>query len=91
MDTSGQVPVESTRRRKRKRCRNCDKPFQTKLNWKTRKVLFCSDACRKEFHHHGSAFGPLRIKLEKMIDSRFRELVKKISGLEQRVSRLEAR
>jgi len=61
------------------------------MNWKNRKLLFCSDACRKEFHHHGSAFGPLRIKLEKMIDARFRELVQKIAGLEQRVSRLEAR
>lgn len=91
MDTPEQPSIESTPPRKRKRCQNCFKLFSTKLNWKTRKVLFCSDACRKEFHHHGSAFGPLRIKLEKMIDARFRELVQKIAALEQRVGRLEAR
>jgi hypothetical protein len=50
-------------RYKRKRCRNCDAKFLlTKPN-----RLFCSTACKNEYGRHGSAFGPLRVKLEKLV------------------------
>ena len=50
-------------RYKRKRCRNCDAKFPlTKPN-----RLFCSTACKNEYGRHGSAFGPLRVKLEKLV------------------------
>lgn len=48
---------------KRKRCRNCDALFpMTKPNRE-----FCSDECRKQFHHFGCAFGPLEEKIRKMV------------------------
>jgi len=50
-------------RYKRKCCRNCDKKFPvTKPN-----RMFCTTACKNEYGRHGSAFGPLRIKLEKLV------------------------
>lgn len=50
-------------RYKRKRCRNCDKKFPlTKPNRQ-----FCTTACKNEYGRHGSAFGPLKIKLEKLV------------------------
>lgn len=71
----------------RTRCKNCDKRIpKTKVNRK-----FCDDACRKEFHHHGSAFGPLRIKLEKMIAVAVKDLKVQLAAINARVKRLEAR
>lgn len=50
-------------RYKRKRCENCDKKFPlTKPNRR-----FCTTACKNEYGRHGSAFGPLKIKLEKLV------------------------
>jgi hypothetical protein len=46
-----------------KRCLNDNKQFrQVKKN-----KVFCCDACRREYNRFGSAFGPLREKLEKMV------------------------
>lgn len=47
----------------RKRCDNCGAWFPL-----TRpKRRFCKDECKDEFHYHGSAFGPLKIRLEKLV------------------------
>lgn len=47
----------------KKRCRNCNKPFPlTKVN-----RAFCRQECKNEFHNFGSAYGPLKARLEKMI------------------------
>ena len=55
----------------RKRCLNCAKLFEMTRQGKR----FCSDACRKEFHHYGAAYGPLRDKLEALIEKRVKEQV----------------
>jgi ribosomal protein L37AE/L43A len=65
----------------RKRCDNCDKRFH-----KNRKdQRFCCGNCRKEFFANGgNAFGPLKVRLEK--------LVKQLIGpLETRINQLDGR
>lgn len=47
----------------RKRCKNCPKMFpKTRPNRE-----FCTPACKKEFHRHGSAFGPLKETLQNLV------------------------
>lgn len=75
---------------KKKRCENCFALFERKKHAPSTK-RFCSDRCRKEFHHHGSAFGPLRVRLEKMIAQGVKELKVRLDGIEARVKRLESR
>lgn len=49
--------------RKRKRCDNCGEWFPlTKPNRR-----FCNTQCKNEFGSHGSAFGPLKTKIENLI------------------------
>lgn len=65
-------PIEETPGPKilrRRRCDNCNRLYRpTKEDQR-----FCRDAvkgkpnfCRYEFHKHGSAFGPLKTRLEKL-------------------------
>jgi hypothetical protein len=50
---------------KRRRCRNC---FKWLVIGKQQNKVFCSPECKKEFHHYGAAYGPLKLKLEKLIN-----------------------
>jgi len=60
---------------------------------------FCTDKdpgkgnCKDEFHRNGGAFGPLKIKLEKLVAKmareKFKELSAQIEALEKRVGELE--
>lgn len=70
---------------KRKRCINCDSLFPlTKENRK-----FCCDNCRKEFHANGgNAFGPLKIRLEKLVNKQVGKLAAHIRALEGDVAEL---
>jgi hypothetical protein len=53
----------------KQRCKNCPKFFP-----KTRRNrAFCSAQCKKEFHEHGSAFGPLKDRLTKLIEQHSKE------------------
>jgi len=47
----------------KKRCLNCDKKFEK--NRPNRK--FCQQSCKDEYNRHGSAFGPLKTRLERII------------------------
>lgn len=56
-------PAPEARKFPRRRCDNCGKLYpQTKPHKR-----FCKGQCKKEFHQHGSAFGPLKQRIEKMI------------------------
>jgi hypothetical protein len=51
------------------RCKNCPKFFpKTRPNRE-----FCSQDCKDEFNRHGSAFGPLRERLTKLIEKASKE------------------
>lgn len=66
----------------RKRCKNCPKMFpKTRPNRE-----FCSPACKKEFHRHGSAFGPLKETLQNLVKGWLKEFRAEIEG---RLDRLE--
>jgi hypothetical protein len=68
------VPTANQPSRRRKRCLNDNKLFIPARNVPDQK--FCSDACRKEFHHHGSAFGPMKLGLYARIDKKYAALEK---------------
>lgn len=58
----------------RKRCVNCPKFFlQRAVNKR-----FCSDQCRKEFFRYGSAFAPLKEKLEAMVTKWMKDYAAKV-------------
>jgi hypothetical protein len=57
----------------RRRCDNCGKLFpRTRTDKK-----FCDDNCRKEFHRHGAAYGPIKQALEKLIEKTVKSEVQK--------------
>ena len=57
----------------RRHCRNCNKWF-----WRVRpNKLFCSVQCSREFKRYGSAFGPLKDYLTKLIETTAGEIVAK--------------
>ena len=65
---------------------NCNAWFPlTKPNRK-----FCCSKCKDEFGQHGSAFGPLKTRIETMMKRHTNELREQISKLERRVSVLES-
>jgi hypothetical protein len=75
---------------KRRRCRNCGS--FTPLNRPNK--IFCSEECGREFRRHGSAFGPLKFQLEKLVrawmksyqqdmDANFIRLQKRVDALER--------
>ena len=61
---------------RRRRCDNCNALFQPTSSYPVQR--FCQKACRFEFHKHGSAFGPLKIKLEKLTLKTVREETAKL-------------
>jgi len=71
----------------RRHCHNCNRLYWPETPWQR----FDTEQCRKEFHHHGGAFGPLKIRLEKIIRVSIKELKVKIADLERRIVRLESR
>lgn len=78
MNYDGSVPTAKSAKLRRKRCLNDNKLFTPKPNVPDQK--FCCDPCRKEFHRHGSAFGPMKAGLYKAID-------KKVAGIERDMRR----
>jgi hypothetical protein len=63
------TPESTAKKFKRRRCDNCGDWFPlTKANRK-----FCKDQCKDEFHNHGSAFGPLKVTLTKLVEKLTRE------------------
>lgn len=71
-----QHPEKSDKPLRRRRCDNCFGIFQPTKKW----ARFCKDQCRKEFHQHGSAFGPLKTRLEKLTVATVKECVKSIEA-----------
>jgi hypothetical protein len=75
----------------KKRCKNCPKMFpKTRANRE-----FCSPACKKEFHRHGSAFGPLKETLQNLVKGWLKEFrldtEARLDQLEKQVAMLEGR
>jgi hypothetical protein len=66
------VPTTDSAKLRRKRCLNCNKLFVPARNVPNQK--FDKDHCRKEFHRHGSAFGPMKLGLHKAIEKKYAEL-----------------
>lgn len=65
------VPTEAAALAKfpKARCKNCPKFFpKTRPNRE-----FCSQDCKDEYNRHGSAFGPLRERLTKLIEKTSKE------------------
>jgi hypothetical protein len=65
------VPTEPAALAKfpKSRCKNCPKFFpKTRPNRE-----FCSEDCKNEYNRNGSAFGPLRERLTKLIERRTKE------------------
>lgn len=56
---------------------------------------FCSQSCKDEYHRHGSAFGPLKERLEKLVASlaeeKFKPLQSEIKKLDERLQAIENR
>jgi hypothetical protein len=59
----------------RKRCKNCPRGFRQNRPWQE----FCSTACRREFHHNGSAQGALKETLTRYIEN---EIERRMRGIE---------
>jgi hypothetical protein len=72
---------------RRARCANCDKPFpKTKPNRK-----FCKKECKREYEQNGgTAFGPLKTRLEKLVRQITGVLELRHTFLEKRVTKVEA-
>jgi protein-arginine kinase activator protein McsA len=70
----------------RKRCDNCDKRFH-----KNRKdQRFCCANCRKEFFANGgNAFGPLKVRLEKLVKQLVTPLELRLTSFEKRLLKIE--
>src|ERR1700679_994109 len=67
---------------RRKRCANDGELFTPTRPYPVQK--FCCDNCRKEFHKNGgNAFGPLKVRLEKLIQQNTAALVKRLSRAER--------
>jgi len=70
---------------RRKRCANDGELFTPTRLYPVQK--FCCDNCRKEFHKNGgNAFGPLKSKIEGMIQKHTNELVKRVRALERELA-----
>lgn len=76
-------------------CRNCGKRSSVPPNVQVK--LFCSPLCKAEYHRHGSAFGPLKTKLENLVKRYmnsgmaviYAAQVEQVADLEKRVAALE--
>lgn len=82
--------LEEPKKIRRARCANCDKPFpKTKPNRK-----FCKKECKREYEQNGgTAFGPLKTRLEKLVRQITGALELRLTFfeiLEKRVRDLEA-
>jgi hypothetical protein len=71
---------------RRARCANCDKPFpKTKPNRK-----FCKKECKREYEQNGgTAFGPLKTRLEKLVRQITGALEVRHTFLEKRVTKID--
>jgi hypothetical protein len=93
------VAPASTPKPRRKRCRNCNGLMTIGQGGRSDRKVFCGEKdpgkgkCKDEFHQHGSAFGPLKTRLEKLVtkltNEKFAELQKEIEKLNQRIRELE--
>ena len=73
---------------RRRRCVNCNRLYRPRKEHQR----FCTDRvpgqpnyCRREFHHNSSAYGPLKIKLEKLVHQIIRDEAAK---LQQQINEL---
>ena len=77
----------------KRKCDNCGSTYQPKQPIREGERGFCKPNCRKEYHKHGGAFGPLRRALDKELRKRMKELspadVVRIEGIEKRLKALE--
>jgi len=78
--------LEEPKKIRRARCANCDKPFpKTKPNRK-----FCKKECKREYEQNGgTAFGPLKTRLEKLVRQITGALELRHTFLEKRVTKIE--
>jgi hypothetical protein len=78
--------LQDPKKIRRARCANCDKPFpKTKPNRK-----FCKKECKREYEQNGgTAFGPLKTRLEKLVRQITGALELRHTFLEKRVTILE--
>jgi len=80
---------ETPKKIRKARCANCDKPFpKTKPNRK-----FCGKQCKREYEQNGgTAFGPLKTRLEKLVRQITLEdrLADALARLEMRIAALES-
>lgn len=93
-----QKKLEEPKKTRRRRCDNCDNRFHPAR----KDQRFCCGNCRKEFFRNGgNAFGPLKVRLEKLVHQITRELELRLDAigtktmkcdweLEHRISTLEA-
>lgn len=74
---------------KRRRCDNCSELFPRTRRWQR----FCCAECKNEFHRHGSAFGPLKDKLTKLVRSLVQQMIEPVvkAEVEARVAEAERR
>lgn len=87
-DLSAPVVAKPPRRR---RCKNCGAFFRPGRKWQQfcrERVPDDPDYCRREYHRHGSAFGPMREQLLKHFGKLIDELVEERVG--KRLEAIEA-
>jgi hypothetical protein len=60
---SAPTAAATTRIFPKRRCDNCCTFYPLTKPWRK----FCKPLCKKEFHQHGSAFGPLKERIAKLI------------------------
>jgi hypothetical protein len=77
---------ETPKKIPRRRCANCDKPFpRTKPNRK-----FCGKQCKREYEQNGgTAFGPLKTRLEKLVWGITAELERRLNVQGRAIGNLE--
>lgn len=77
----------------KRNCDNCGTRYQPKRPLMTGERGFCKANCRKEYHKHGGAFGPLRRALDKELKKRIKELspadATRIEAIESRLEQIE--
>lgn len=77
----------------KRKCDNCGTLYKPKRPLWQGERGFCKDNCRKEYHKHGGAFGPLKRALDKEIKKRIKELSPadgpRIDRIERRLDKLE--
>jgi hypothetical protein len=72
---------------RRKRCDNCPQ-FLVIASKRAKHKRFCSAKCRREWFRFGSAYGPLKEQLEKLIEAKTKEATKAETENQKFIERL---